>query len=261
MIQFENEHLTVFQSVLYQTTTAIIQTEDAVIMTDPTWLPTEIQAIQQYIDKIIGNRQLLIVFTHSDFDHILAAGAFLDAQVIASKAFVNRKDTERVLEEIAQFDAQYYIERTYPIIYPNVDFIIEKNGQEITIGDVTLTFYLAPGHTDDGLFTVVEPYGILLAGDYLSDVEFPFFTDWEAYYETLHKASQIVEKQAIKTLVPGHGMTTNDNTEIQTRIDESLQYLTNLKEGTNQESYLASRYPFFKGLKEMHEANRALMKK
>ncbi len=261
MIQFENENLTVFQSVLYQTTTAIIQAEDAIIMTDPTWLPSEIQVIQQYIDKIIGQRQLLIVFTHSDFDHILAAGAFPDAKIIASEAFVNRKDKASVLEQITQFDAQYYIERTYPIIYPHVDYIIENNEQEISIGNVTLTFYLAPGHTDDGLFTVIEPYGILLAGDYLSDIEFPFLTDWEAYYETLHKARKIVQKKAIKTLVPGHGMTTNDKTEIHTRIDESLQYITNLKEGTNQEQYLTSRYPFYKGLKEIHEANMVLMKK
>lgn len=49
MIQFQNDFITVFQSSLYMTTTAIIEAEDVVIMTDPNWLPTEIENIKQYI--------------------------------------------------------------------------------------------------------------------------------------------------------------------------------------------------------------------
>src|SRR4051812_4195265 len=98
MIQFQNEHMTVFQSVLYQTTSAVIQTEQAVIMTDPNWLPSEIDTIKCYIEGIIGERQLYIIYTHSDFDHIIAAGAFPHAHTIASEAFVKRADKETVLE-------------------------------------------------------------------------------------------------------------------------------------------------------------------
>ncbi|WP_370459787.1 hypothetical protein [Oceanobacillus sp. AG] len=66
MIQFQNQHITVFQSALYMTTSAIIQAEDAVIMTDPTWLPKEIETIRACIDEMIGDRQLYIIYTHSD---------------------------------------------------------------------------------------------------------------------------------------------------------------------------------------------------
>lgn len=261
MIQFQNDHLTVFQSVLYQTTTAIIQTEDVVIMVDPNWLPSEIQTIQNYIAKIIGQRELYIIYTHSDFDHIIAAGAFPTAKTIASATFASRTDKETVLQEIEQFDAQYYVTRHYEIIYPQVDFVIENDGQILTIGATKLTFYLAPGHTDDGLFTVVEPFRILLAGDYLSDVEFPFLSDWVAYYNTLQKAEQIMAQHSIVALVPGHGMTTIDAKEMTNRIQESMNYLNNLKQGIDQQAFLQSRYAFYKSLKEMHEANQALMKK
>ena len=109
MIQFQNEHMTVFQSVLYQTTSAVIQTEQAVIMTDPNWLPSEIDMIKCYIERIIGERQLYIIYTHSDFDHIIASGAFPLARTIASEAFVNRANKETVLEEIRDFDVYTFI--------------------------------------------------------------------------------------------------------------------------------------------------------
>ena len=261
MRQFENKQLTVFQSVLYQTTSAVVKTERAVILIDPNWLPNEIAEIKGYIESIIEDRKLYIIFTHSDFDHIIAAGAYLNATTIASEAFIQREDKEEVLEEIRQFDAQYYIERDYPIIYPTIDLVIKEDGQTLQLEDVKCTFYLAPGHTADGLFTVVEPlpYGILLVGDYLSDVEFPFIEDFDAYLSTLHKVDSIISRHCIQTLVPGHGQTTNDLKEIQNRVGQSLLYLNNLRAGIDQERQLQKDYPFYKGLKELHEANKKLI--
>lgn len=54
--------------------------------------------------------------------------------------------------------------RNYPILFPELDIVIQEDGQQFHFGETTLTFYLAPGHTADGLMTVVEPLGILIAG-------------------------------------------------------------------------------------------------
>lgn len=261
MRQFENEQLTVFQSVLYQTTSAVIKTKEALIVTDPNWLPNEIAEIKAYIESIIENRKLYIIYTHSDYDHIIAAGAFPNATTIASEAFVNRINKEEVLEQIRQFDAQYYIERDYPIIYPQIDIVIKEDGQALELQDITCSFYLAPGHTADGLFTVVEPFGILLAGDYLSNVEFPFIEDFEAYLATIQKVQTIISDRAVEVVVPGHGATTNNLDEIQKRIDESLLYLNNLANDSIDESQLQKLYPFYKCLQEMHELNKKTVKK
>lgn len=261
MRQFENEQLTVFQSVLYQTTSAVIKTEEALIVTDPNWLPNEIAEIKAYIESIIEDRKLYIIYTHSDYDHIIAAGAFPNATTIASEAFVNRINKEEVLEQIRQFDAQYYIERDYPIIYPQIDIVIKEDGQTLELQDITCSFYLSPGHTADGLFTVVEPFGILLAGDYLSNVEFPFIEDYEAYFATIQKVQTIISDKEIEVIVPGHGATTNNLDEIQKRIDESLLYLNNLAAGNVNETELQGLYPFYKGLQEMHELNKKTVKK
>lgn len=261
MRQFENEQLTVFQSVLYQTTSAVIKTKKALIVTDPNWLPNEIAEIKGYIESIIEDRKLYIIYTHSDYDHIIAAGAFPNATTIASEAFVKRINKEEVLEQIRQFDAQYYIERDYPIIYPHIDIIIKEDGQTLELQDITCSFYLSPGHTGDGLFTVVEPFGILLAGDYLSNVEFPFIEDYEAYFATIQKVQTIISDKEIEVMVPGHGTTTNSLDEIQKRIDESLLYLNNLANDSIDESQLQKLYPFYKGLQEMHELNKKAVHK
>lgn len=256
MIQFQNEQVTVFQSVLYQTTSAVIQTEQAIILTDPNWLPSEIDTINSYIERIIGERQLYIIYTHSDFDHIIAAGAFPYALTIASEAFVNRADQETVLEEIRNFDAQYYVTRDYPVHYPEIDIVICEDGQQVMLGDTLCSFYFAPGHTDDGIFTIVEPLGIFLAGDYLSDVEFPFISDYGAYVATLKKAQQLVKHFDVRVLVPGHGQTTTQRHELETRIAESQRYLLDLKQGIDQEQMLTKRYPYYRSLKDMHEDNK-----
>lgn len=261
MRQFENEQLTVFQSVLYQTTSAVIKTKQVLIVTDPNWLPNEIAEIKAYIESVIEDRKLYIIYTHSDYDHIIAAGAFPQAKTIASEAFINRANKKEVLEQIHQFDAQYYIEREYPIIYPDIDIVIKEDGQTLDLQDVTCTFYLSPGHTADGLFTVVEPFGILLAGDYLSDVEFPFIEDYDAYVATIQKAQTIISNKKVEIVVPGHGTTTAHPSEIQNRIDQSLLYLNNLANGIADESALQKLYPFYKGLKEMHELNKKTVNK
>lgn len=259
MIPFTNEKLTVFQSSLYMTTTAIIQDKDVVIMTDPSWLPNEVEKIRDFISKIIGSRQLYIIYTHSDFDHIIGSGAFPEAKVIASKPFVENPNKEAILKEIHQFDQEYYLQRDYTIEYPTADIVITENHQQVELGSLTLTFYQAPGHTKDSLFSVVEPYGIFLAGDYLSDVEFPFLSAYRDYVNTIKKAETIIQKHLITTLVPGHGTITENQQEIKKRLKASTYYLNQiLQDDGDLESYLKEEYAFFDGMKQIHDENKKL---
>lgn len=257
MIHYQNKNVTVFQSVLYKTTTTLIETTDAIILVDPNWLPNEVDEIKNVVGRVLNNRKLYLIFTHSDFDHIIAAGAFPNAFVIASKAFVNNLNKDGAVQQIKNFDAQYYLSRDYPIDYPTVDLIIEEDGQKLEIASLTLIFYLAPGHTEDGLFTIVEQQHILLAGDYLSDVEFPFIdSSYADYVTTMEKAELIFHKHAIHTLVPGHGTVTTKPAEIAARIKESKIYLQSLANPNIKiEVQLQNKYEFFDGMKDAHLRN------
>ncbi|MCL6570881.1 MAG: MBL fold metallo-hydrolase [Bacillus sp. (in: Bacteria)] len=229
MIQFQNEYMTVFQSALYQTTCAVVDAQDFVLVVDPNWLPHEIEEIRQHVARIQGVKELYLLFTHGDFDHVLGYHAFPGAKVIGSKGFQDHPNKEQKVEMIQQFDNEYYIHRTYPIAFPELDIVIKEDGQQLVLGDTTITFYLSPGHTHDGLFTVIEPLGVWIACDYLSDFELPFIShSTKAYEETLRKAKRILETQAISVLVPGHGQPTSSQLEIKRRIQLSQEYLDRL---------------------------------
>jgi len=196
-ILIETEKITVFQSEIYKTTSTVIQTNDCVIVVDPTWLPSDIEAIKQYVHKIVGNKPLYLLFTHSDFDHVLGYGAFPNAIAIGSEELLKFSKSpdkvQHVLDEIETFDHQYYLDRPYKVRFPKLDIVIYTDEETIQIGETKLTFYIAKGHTADGLMMVVDSLGVLIAGDYLSDEEFPFIYDSSSNYEeTMNKAGALL---------------------------------------------------------------------
>ena len=261
MLQYQDAYLTLFESALYRTTTTLFHNEDLVLLVDPNWLPQEIEQIRAKVNQVQGNRTLYLLFTHSDYDHIIAWKAFPEAKTIASKAFVENPKKDKCLEEIIEFDEMYYIQRNYPIAYPEVDIVIEHDGQSIQLGASQLTFYLAPGHNADGIYTIIEPAGIWLAGDYLSNIEFPFiYHDSRAYEDTLNKTERILNKHTIQMLIPGHGDYTKSIEEIKKRKQEGLDYILRLrsaiKEGRPfQEDLLWQRYRFKRGMRGFHDEN------
>lgn len=264
MIQYESKHITIFQSELFKTTATVIHTDDCIIIVDPNWLPSEVSAIKEFVDNIKGTRPLYLIFTHSDWDHIIGYGAFPEAIVIASAAFNKRTDKTEILNEIHTFDDTFYLDRDYPIAYPEVDIIIKQDAQQLSIGNTHLTFYLANGHTNDGIYAIIEPLGIWIAGDYLSDVEFPFIYDSsEAYFATLAKTDTILKQHIIHLLVPGHGTYTRNTAEIIHRTTESTEYITALKkaiQSNTNSDHLIAKYHYLSSLKDSHEANITLIK-
>jgi len=266
MIQFQNNQLIIFESALYRTTTTLFYNEEILLLVDPNWLPSEVKTIRATVDRLLGNRKLLLLFTHSDYDHIIAWKAFPEAETIASQAFVDNPNKTKTIQQILDFDGEYYIERTYPILYPAIDWVIKKDGQDLTFGTTKLVFYLAPGHNADGIFTIIESAGIWIAGDYLSNIEFPFVYHSSLEYEqTLEKVDPILQKHQITMLIPGHGDYTDNLAEIKKRKEEGLIYLRQLrlaiKEGKSfDEDLLWQRYRFKKGMRGFHNENVKLMR-
>jgi hydroxyacylglutathione hydrolase len=254
-----------FQSALFQTNAAIIETEDLLLVVDPNWLPAEVENIRQHVENIRRNRPVFLLFTHSDYDHIIACKAFENVTTIASAAFVQNKDKNKVLKQIRQFDDSYYIRRDYPILYPAIDYVVEKDGQTLQVGNTELIFYLAPGHNPDGIIAYVQPGGYLVAGDYLCEVEFPYIYHSSTEYEaTLDKFGLILQEKTISLLIPGHGTTTTDTDEIYQRLSTSRRYITDLRHhvltGTDFDTAaLLKQYRFPVIQRKFHVANIRLL--
>ncbi|MFT4761195.1 MAG: hydroxyacylglutathione hydrolase [Paraglaciecola sp.] len=266
MIQFKNHHLTVFQSALFCTTSTVIETSDLVLVVDPNWLSDEVETIRHFVEKIKGNRPVYLLFTHSDYDHIIGWRAFPDAKVIASQAFVENPDKEKILEQIHTFDDEYYISRDYEIAYPRVDFPIQKEGETLSFGNTQLTFYHAKGHNSDGIFTIVNNQ-YWIAGDYFCEVEFPYIYHSSVEYEaTLAKTAAILKEHSIEYLIPGHGTVATSNAEILKRKQDALKYIHELRDSVKMGKHfdldnLWRYYKFPRIMKKFHAANIELMQK
>ena len=266
MIQFKTHHLTVFQSALFCTTSTVVETPDLVLVVDPNWLPEEVDNIRRFVDEVKENRPVYLLFTHSDYDHIIGWQAFPKAKVIASQAFIDNSDKDKILEQIYTFDDEYYISRDYKIAYPIVDISIENDRQTLQIGQTVLTFYQAKGHNSDGIFTIVnDKYWI--AGDYFCEVEFPYIYYSSLEYEaTLAKTESILQNHAIEYLIPGHGTVATSSVEILKRKQDAINYIQELRDSVKTGKHfdldnLWRYYKFPRIMKKFHTANVELLKK
>lgn len=235
-IQYQNDYCTVFESALYRTTSTIIQLEDAVLLVDPNWLVLEIEYIAAFLQNRLGDRKLYLLFTHSDYDHIIGWKAFGSGTAIASEAFVNNPEKESIIKQIREFDHNFYIRRSYETAYPEIDIVISGNPESIILGRDSLQFYQAPGHNRDGIFTVIPELRLWISGDYLSNIEIPMIDyNFNDYAHTLRTAEKIIQSGEVTLLIPGHGDIATDRQEMERRLQNDMQYLRMLCEGADQE--------------------------
>lgn len=264
-IIYRDPNVTIFQSALFQTNSTVVRTDDLILVVDPAWLPEEVMAIRHYVDSIRGKLPLFLVFTHSDYDHIIGYRAFEADKVFITEAFANNPGKEDIVEQMLDFDEKYYIERPYLLEYPSGDFLVFRDGVHFRYGGTKMTFYLTPGHTADSMMVVVWQLGLCIAGDYLSNVEFPFIYHSSVEYEkTLEKLTEIHDRNWFTRLVPGHGDPALSISDWLRRRTEHLAYIYALRESIAtgipfDDDSLWSRYRFPRLQQKFHTDNITLM--
>ncbi|EJL41930.1 MULTISPECIES: hypothetical protein [Brevibacillus] len=58
-----------FTSCLWQTTSAVVSTDDRLYLFDPAYFPHEIEAIADYVQSVRDGRELVLVLTHGLGSH------------------------------------------------------------------------------------------------------------------------------------------------------------------------------------------------
>lgn len=260
MLIYKNNHIAIFQSEIFQMNSVVITTDDLVLVADPGYLPSEVSGIRDHVNTVKGDKPVFLFFTHSDFDHIVGFGAFPDAKTIASREFVESPIRDKQLRDIIRFDDDLYINRSYKLGFPVIDHVIEYDGERLELGKTSITFHHAFGHTDDGLLAVIEPLSAFIAGDYLSDLEFPFiYYSYHEYEKTLSRFKGLLLDRDEVTLIPGHGNITNKRNELVKRINDSVEYIQLVKEGAGDERFTRfmteKKYRYLTNLKDRHLEN------
>jgi glyoxylase-like metal-dependent hydrolase (beta-lactamase superfamily II) len=102
----------------------------------------------------------------------------------------------------------------------------------VEIGERELELHPAEGHTIDGMALFDRAEGVLIVGDYVSDVEIPWIHgSLSDYRATLARLNALVEDAT--TVVPGHGAPHDRDTALRL-LDQDVEYLDRLERGEEE---------------------------
>ena len=111
---------------------------------------------------------------------------------------------------------------------PRADLVFDP-GEALHVGPFTIETMALPGHTQCGAAYRVRDLDLLVVGDYLSVIEFPFvYVSTAAYRATLAALSDALERDPAGWVMPGHGRPLSGD-EALAVAREDLAYLHALK--------------------------------
>ncbi|WP_291326387.1 MBL fold metallo-hydrolase [Desulfovibrio sp. UCD-KL4C] len=198
-------------------------------------------------EKLIGNRELSIIYSHADWDHIWGTAGVnrpiksIIAHRLCLKRFLH--DVPETLQEYQKRQPELY--NTVKLIPPDVIFDSEL---EMDLGGITLQLSHLAGHTVDSIVCFIPEKGILLAGDSL-ETPFPCINEISQMANWITELEKWKKNTELKTVIPAHGMISGS--EI---IDNNLHYLKSLLNG----DMIEISEPLTSFYKETHIENTAL---
>ncbi|HWX43830.1 MAG TPA: MBL fold metallo-hydrolase [Solirubrobacteraceae bacterium] len=169
-------------------------------------LPEELEALPALLEQARFPAPSGLLATHADWDHLLGRLAFPGVALGCAESTVARLqaapgETQR---ELRAFDRAFYVERPSPLMLGSIQALPVPG--HCALGDRELELHAADGHTADGMAIAIPWAGVLVAGDYLSNVEPPKIEAGgaaDAYRATLERLRPLAA--AAEQIIPGHG--------------------------------------------------------
>jgi glyoxylase-like metal-dependent hydrolase (beta-lactamase superfamily II) len=212
-------------SAIWQTNCTIVRSGEECFVIDSPILREELDALPAVLEQA-GFALSGLLATHGDWDHLLGRLAFPGTALgcAESTAARLRAAPGEAQRELRAFDEQFYIERPRPLALGALQALPVPGG--CGIGGLELGLHPAGGHTEDGMAIVIPWAGVLVAGDYLSDIEIPYFGEGggtpAAYTVTLERLRTLIQRTT--HVVPGHGPVL-DRARALDLLDEDLAYV------------------------------------
>jgi glyoxylase-like metal-dependent hydrolase (beta-lactamase superfamily II) len=220
----------VVTSRIWQTNATAIRSGGEVLLIDSPYFPDELELLPALLRQA-GFEPNALFATHADYDHVLGPVAFPGVPLGVGDHTMERIRTSpgEAQRELRDEDARNYVVRERPLSLGSVQSLPVPGYVEL--GEIELELHVADGHTSDGTALFARAYGVLVVGDYLSDVEIPWISPGGAldvYRATLARLAPLVE--AAETIIPGHGLPHSSETALRL-LDEDLDYLDGLEQG------------------------------
>jgi glyoxylase-like metal-dependent hydrolase (beta-lactamase superfamily II) len=152
---------------------------------------------------LIGDRELVIVYSHADWDHIWGTAGldYAGVRIVGHERCLRRfdEDVPRVLADKQRSEPGKWDDVV--LVPPTETFADEWS---LDLGGLTLTLAHLPGHTPDCIVGLIPERGILLAGDTVETpcpvvpVDSPL-SDWIA------ELRRWAGDERVRRVVPAHG--------------------------------------------------------
>jgi glyoxylase-like metal-dependent hydrolase (beta-lactamase superfamily II) len=220
----------VVTSRIWQTNAVALRSGGEAMLIDSPYFPDELEALPSLLGQAEFTPAALVA-THADFDHLLARLAFPDLALGVADSTFERLQAEpgAAQRELRDRDAEHYVARERPLSLGSVQRLPVPG--KLELGDEELELHPAEGHTKDGMAIVMRSAGVLVCGDYLSDVEIPMISEggsFADYRVTLERLAHLVD--GASSVVPGHGAVHGPETAKRI-LEEDLAYLDALHDG------------------------------
>ncbi|HLY87035.1 MAG TPA: MBL fold metallo-hydrolase [Gaiellaceae bacterium] len=210
-----------FEASLWSTTSLLVVAAGESLVVDPAISATEVAAIgRRALELDAPIRHVLI--THGDWDHVCGMDAFPTAKAVMGEETAERV-TSHGAESVRRAAETYGIEVPGS---PRADRTFSR-GSAIELGPFVVETFPLVGHTEDGTGYRIRELGLLIVGDHLSPVEFPFAKSPAAYRLTLAGLIEMLRGDPPEAVIPGHGPPLEPEEAL--RIAEAdLEYLRSL---------------------------------
>ena len=220
----------VVTSRIWQTNATALRAGGETLLIDSPYFPDELEALPALLRQA-GFEPNALFATHADYDHVLARFAFPELTLGVGDPTMERIRAEpgAVQRELRDEDARNYVARPAPLALGNLQSLPVPGYVEL--GEHELELHPADGHTSDGTAVLAEFAGLLVCGDYISNLEIPWLSPGGGlndYRATLARLAPLVERA--ETVVPGHGGPHTRETALRI-IDEDIGYLDALERG------------------------------
>jgi glyoxylase-like metal-dependent hydrolase (beta-lactamase superfamily II) len=248
----------VVTSRIWQTTATAIRSGGECLLIDSPYFPDELELLPTLLGQA-GFEPDGLLATHADFDHLLGRLAFPGLALGVGEPTARRLHAEpgTAQRELREADAEHYVSRPAPLSLGSYQSLPVPGKLDLGSESAELELHPSGGHTADGTAFFARFAGVLVCGDYLSDVEIPMISpggSLEDYRSTLAHLAPLVE--AAETVVPGHGAPHDRDAALRI-LGEDLSYLDALERGEERISLPKGRDSTRQ--REVHARNRRVI--
>jgi glyoxylase-like metal-dependent hydrolase (beta-lactamase superfamily II) len=206
---------------------------DGVVAFDALGTPSHGWALLEQIRKVTDKKIRYVVASHYHADHIYGLQAFkdhTDAVIVAQERAGEYKDNEETADEKAsqRLDQRRgalfpWVDKNTRVVPPDITF---RDRMTIALGDRRLTLlYAGPAHSSSDMMMLVEPDGVLFAGDIVQNSRIPHMNSDDVSTTQWLAALGEVEKLDPKFIIPGHGKASTQAREAIAFTRDYIQYV------------------------------------